>query len=189
MKNAIIIHGMPSKEEYFEVGRSSSSNNQWLPWLQAKLVKQNILAQTPEMPEPYNPKYEEWKKVFEQFEINEETTLVGHSCGGGFLVRFLSENNIRVGKVFLVAPWLDTEKYLKTGMFDFNLDKNLADKTNGVTVIYSLDDEDYILETIEKIKKETENINFIEYKDKGHFCTEDLGGEEFPELLNLVLGN
>ena len=81
MKNAIIIHGMPSKEEYFEVGRSSSSNNQWLPWLQAKLVKQNILAQTPEMPEPYNPKYEEWKKVFEQFDVNEETILVGHSCG------------------------------------------------------------------------------------------------------------
>ena len=52
-----------------------------------------------------------------------------------------------------------------------------------------MDDEDYILDTIEKIKKETENINFIEYKDKGHFLIEDLDGEEFPELLDLVLGN
>ena len=182
---------MPSKEEYFEVGRSSSSNNQWLPWLQAKLVKQNILAQTPEMPEPYNPKYEEWKKVFEQFEVNEENILIGYSCGGGFLIRWLSENNIKVGKVFLVAPWTDPdiEKYLDTGMFDFDIDKNLTQKTKGVSVLYSLDDEDEILNTIKVLKKETEGINFIEYKDKGHFCIEDLGGEEFPELLDLVLGN
>ncbi len=106
---------------------------------------------------------------------------------GGVLVRFLSENNVKVGKVFLVAPWLDTEKYLKTGMFDFNIDKDFSQKTESVTVMYSLDDEDYILDSIEKIKKETENISFIEYKDKGHFCIEDLGGEEFPELLDLIL--
>lgn len=187
MKTAIIIHGMPSEEEYFEINRPAASNNQWLPWLQGKLVKKGILAQTPEMPEPYNPKYEEWKKVFEQFDINEYTILIGHSCGAGFLVRFLSENNIKVGKVFLVAPWLDPEKYLKTGMFDFNLDENFSGKTEGVTVLYSTDDEDYILDTIKILKTQTNVISFIEYKDKGHFCTEDLGGEEFPELLELIL--
>jgi predicted alpha/beta hydrolase family esterase len=187
MKNAIIIHGMPSKEEYFEVGRSSSSNNQWLPWLQAKLVKQNILAQTPEMPEAYNPKYEEWKKVFEQFEVNEETILVGHSCGGGFIIRWLSENKVKVGKVFLVAPWLDPEKYLNTGMFDFEIDPDFPSRAKKVVVMYSTDDEDYILDTIKILKEKTNGIDFQEFQDKGHFCIEDLGSEELPELLNLIL--
>lgn len=187
MKTAIIIHGMPSKEEYFDVQRKSPSNNQWLPWLQKKLLINGINAQTPEMPEAYNPKYEDWKKVFEQFVLNEDTILVGHSCGGGFIVRYLSENNIKVGKVFLVAPWLDLEKYLDTGMFDFEIDQRLKEKTDGISLVSSLDDEDYILDSVNLIKEKVVGIEYIEFKDKGHFCIEDLGGEEFPELLDLIV--
>ena len=159
MKNAIIIHGMPSREE-FESSTVSPANSHWIPWIKNNLIKNGINAISLDMPEPYAPVYEKWEQELESCSINEETVLIGHSCGAGFLVRWFSENNIKVGKVFLVAPWLDPEKYLKTGMFDFNLDKNLADKTNGVTVIYSTDDDDYILDTIQILKTQTSGINF-----------------------------
>lgn len=183
MKKAIIIHGMPSKEEYYDVNRPASSNCHWLPWIQKKLLLKNVLAQTPEMPEPYNPVYENWRKVFEQLNPDEETILIGHSCGGGFIVRWLSENNIKVSQVILVAPWLDTEKYLNTGMFDFKIDSDIVSKTSGITVISSTDDEDYITDSVNLLKENTTDIKFVEFTDKGHFCFDDLGTTEFPELL------
>lgn len=50
MKTAIIIHGMPSKEEYFSSENPSSSNKHWFPWIQKQLILKGVLAQTPEMP-------------------------------------------------------------------------------------------------------------------------------------------
>lgn len=186
MKTAIIIHGMPSKEGYYDVNRPASSNCHWLPWIQKKLLLQDIVAQALEMPKPYEPEYEVWKKTFEQFIVDEETILIGHSCGGGFIVRWLSENKVKVGKVILVAPWLDPEKWLTTGMFDFEIDSDFALRTDGVTVMYSTDDEDYILDTINLLKEKANNIIYQEFSDKGHFCLDDLGTEEFPELLQEI---
>ena len=186
MKTAIILHGMPSKEEYYDANRPASSNCHWLPWIQKKLLLKDVLAQAPEMPIPYEPQYEAWKKVFEQFTLNEETILIGHSCGGGFIVRWLSENNIKVGQVILVAPWLDTEKYLTTGMFDFTIDQNISAKTSELIVMHSTDDEDYITDSVNFLKEKTKGISFQEFSNKGHFCLEDLGGEEFPDLLNNI---
>jgi len=38
MKTAIIIHGMPYKdEEYYNIDHSASSNCHWLPWIQKQL--------------------------------------------------------------------------------------------------------------------------------------------------------
>lgn len=186
MKTAIIIHGMPSKEEYYDVNRPASSNCHWLPWIQKKLLLQDIVAQAPEMPKPYEPEYKAWKKTFEQFKVDKETTLIGHSCGGGFLVRWLSENKVKVGKVILVAPWLDPEKWLTTAMFDFEIDSDFASRTDSVIVMYSTDDEDYILDTIKLLKEKTNNISYQEFSNKGHFCLDDLKTEEFPELLKNI---
>ncbi|MDQ5883213.1 MAG: serine hydrolase [Patescibacteria group bacterium] len=186
MKNAIIIHGMPSKEE-FESSKISPANSHFIPWIKNKLIQGGIDAISLDMPVPYNPVYESWKEVFEKSDINEETILVGHSCGGGFLVRWLSENKVKVGKVVLVAPWLDPEKYLNTGMFDFEIDPAFPNRSTKVIVMYSTDDEEYILDTIKILKEKTNGIDFHEFQDKGHFCIEDLESEEFPELLNLIL--
>ena len=44
MKTAIIIHGMPSKEEYFDVNGASQSNKHWIPWIQKHLILNNTLT-------------------------------------------------------------------------------------------------------------------------------------------------
>lgn len=183
MKTAIILHGMPSREEYYDPARSASSNCHWIPWIQKQLLLKDIVAQAPEMPVPYNPEYQAWKEMFERFPLNEETILIGHSCGGGFIVRYLSENNIKVGKVVLVAPWLDPDKFLNTGMFDFLIDEKLVSRTEGTTVFASTNDMDEVQKTVETIKEKIKGVALVEFKNYGHFCHKDMETDEFPELL------
>ncbi len=186
MKNAIIIHGMPSREDYFSASTDSESNCHWLPWLQKELINRGILTQTPEMPEPYEPVYEKWCSVFEKFQIDEETIIIGHSCGAGFLIRWLSENKVNVGKVVLVAPWTDPDKELDTGMFDFVIDPDLVSRTQGTNVMYSLDDEESVIKTVNELKVAFPTVIFKEYLDKGHFTLEDIGTKEFLEILEVL---
>lgn len=183
MKTAIILHGMPTKEEYYDVNRPASSNCHWLPWIQKQLLLKDIVAQTPEMPAPYNPEYSAYKEMFERFPLDEETILIGHSCGAGFIVRYLSENNIKVGKVVLVAPWLDPDNFLATGMFDFTIDENLSSKTDGFVVFNSMDDMKEVHDSVNEIKNKIKNVKIVEFKNMGHFCYDDMGTNAFPELL------
>jgi predicted alpha/beta hydrolase family esterase len=187
MKKAILLHGMPGKEEYYNLSKDQGSCAHWFPWLQKQLLAKDILTQTPEMPKPYEPNYSDWLKVFSQFEVDENTVLVGHSCGAGFLLRWLSENNVKVGKVVLVAPWIDPTKTLASGFFNFNLDKDLVNKTEGVTVFYSADDDQDILESVNILKEKVADIQFKEFHNYGHFCLGDMKTREFPELLEEAL--
>lgn len=188
MKTAIIIHGLPSEEEYFNLEKPLGSNANWLPWLQKQLCARGILAQTPEMPTPYKPDYKAWSELFERFEINENTILVGHSMGGGFLLRWLSEHTeVKVDKVALVAPWLDTEDRLKSTFFGFALDQNLANHCESMTIFNSDNDMERINLTIDLCKRSLKNVNFIELKGRGHFLEKHMGTAKFPELLQQLL--
>ena len=185
MKNAIIIHGKPYKDEYYSDKYPSASNFHWIPWLQKQLLIRDIKADTPEMPHAYRPVYEVWKTEFERFDVTPETILVGHSCGGGFLVRWLSEHpDIKVGKVVLVAPWIDPEKELDTGFFNFEIDTQLVSRTGGVTIFNSIDP---VQASVKNLRKTIPNIKYVEFENLGHFCVEDMESEAFPELLKEIL--
>ena len=185
---AILIHGWPGREEYFDLKVPSPSNNQWFPWLQKQFLIQGILAQTPEMPLAYEPNYEKWKETFEQFTLESDTILIGHSCGGGFLVRWLSENKVKVGKVVLVAPWIDPglKKEIDPNFFNFQIDENLTQKTHGVGIIYSTDDYSDVVESVNIIKSKVKNLKIKKYKDKGHFVIKDMKSDTFHEILEFL---
>ena len=185
MKNAIILHGMPSKEEYFDLNISSPSNSHWLPRIQKQLLVKGYNAQTPELPNPFEPEYVSWKKIFELFPVTSETILIGHSCGAGFLVRWLSENKIRFGKVILVAPWIDLNKELANGFFEFEIDSEMANRSESMHVIFSNDDDDEIISSVEKLK-EIKNMQVHEFEKMGHFTSGSMGTNEFPALLDII---
>lgn len=187
MKTAIILHGMPPKEEYFDSSAPSPSNNHWLPWIQRQLLLQNILAQTLELPVPYAPVYEDWKYFFERLRIDENTILVGHSCGAGFLIRYLSENDCRAGKVALVAPWTDPRRTLPSHFFDFNIDKNILSKTSEMCIFNSLDDMDDVKESVKIFISEVPSVEVKNFTSHGHFTLGDMKTEKFPELLDFLL--
>ena len=187
MSNAIIIHGMSDGKSHYVSAENAMSNSNWLPWIQQKLLAKDVLAQTPEMPKPFEPNYKNWLSLFSQFTINDETILIGHSCGGGFIVRWLTENDIRVKKVILVAPWIDPENSIE--MFsDFKVGKGIVEKTkNGITIFNSDNDESSVHNSVESIKKNNPKIKYCEFHDFGHFVYKDMGKREFPELLEEAL--
>jgi len=187
MKRAIILHGKPSKEGYYSTDRDSESNSHWLPWLQHQLCVRDVLAQTPEMPAPYAPDYERWREEFERQAIDEDTILVGHSCGGGFLTRWLSEASVQIDKLVLVAPWLDREHDYED-LFQFELDENLAKKTkHGIDVLYSTNDGPQMQSTLAFLRERLPDARYHEFVDYGHFCLRDMNTREFPELLTICI--
>ncbi len=190
MKTAIILHGMPSKKEYFNPRVPAQSNKHWLAWLQRQLIVNGILAQAPELPEPYKPVYEKWRSVFEWFPINKDKILVGHSCGAGFLVKWLSQNKVKTGKVALVAPFLHpSDNGIKTGLDNLKIDKNMVKRTKGLMVFYSLDDEKSVLTGVERLRTELKGAQFKQFTHHGHFCIENMKTDKFPELRNFLLEN
>lgn len=187
MKNAIILHGSPDKDEYYDANVPSCSNYHWLPWLQKQLLVNEIAAQTPEVPHAFEPHYPTWQREFERFDITPETVLVGHSCGGGFLVRWLSEHkDTRVGKVVLVAPWLDPDRAETTDFFDFEIDPDLVARTAGLTIFHSDNDMESIQKTVRILREKLTGHSYREFHNHGHFCIEDMP-VEFPELLSEVV--
>ena len=191
MNQVILIHGAPEKEEYLgEGGWPSPSNAHWIPWVQTQLSYKEVLSQAPEMPQPYEPSYTKWCEVFEQFKISDETTLVGHSCGGGFLLRYLSEHPaITPKRVILVAPWLDPEPHeLEEGndFFHFEIDPTLTSRTD-LHIMYSTDDYPPCVKSAEIIKNALPHITIHEFQSNGHFTEPDLGTKAFPELLEEIL--
>lgn len=186
MKNALIIHGMPDKKEYLASGAIRASDNHWIPWLKEYFYSLDIKTETPEMPEPYAPNYKKWKSVFEKYELTPETILVGHSCGAGFLVRWLSENKVSVGKVVLVAPWMDPTKEFTTEMFDFIINPDIIEQCAELTVMYSADDDGEVTKTVDELKAVFPQVAYKEFSNKGHFTLEDMGTTAFPEILEVL---
>ncbi len=188
MKNAIILHGKPDREEYYDPVMPSMSNAHWLPWLQAQLLKQDIHAVTPEVPFAFDPEWDLWRREVERYDIGPETMIVGHSCGGGFWLRWLSEHkDISVGKVVLVAPSLGLSWETGREKFfgDFMLDPDLVQRTKGVTVFYSDNDHDGILDAQKSISEQVKSVAFRKFH-LGHFTIDDTG-TEFPELLDELI--
>lgn len=188
MKNAIILHGAPEKEHYYDPKKPSESNAHWLPWLQKELLIRDIAAVTPEIPLAFEPKWNLWCREVERFDITPDTMLVGHSASGGFWLKYLSmHKELRVGKVVLVGPWLDPDKTLEEAFFAGEIDPMLVQRTDGMVVFESDDDSDSVKQSIARIKDDIEGITYRGFHGYGHFTYENLQGIAFPELRDALL--
>ncbi len=185
MRNAIILHGGPSEEEYYDPTTPSESNAHWLPWLQKQLLVKDISAATPEVPRSFDRNWKVWQREVERFDIGPETILVGHSTGAGFWIKYLSiHKKLKVGKVVLVAPWLDPDReHTKNFFDDFEIDPNFPARTQGVTIFNSDNDQASVQKTMQIVREKVANIAYKEFHNYGHFCFGDMKTQEFPELL------
>jgi len=194
MKTAIIVHGVcEDREEYlqeYEGGYGPpKSDSHWYPWVAGKLCLQDILTQRPEMPNPYianGMKYDEWAATFENFKIDTDTILIGHSAGCGFLLKYLSQNpGIRCQQLILVAPWTDPAAEAGDFMKGWDSDLALPERIGKIELFYSTDDDERIIESVRQIRKTYPSISTHEFTDKGHFCLSEIG-REFPEILEVI---
>lgn len=195
MKNAILIHGKPDKDEYYNPALPSASNFHWFPWLQKQLLLAEIPTQTPEMYNGWQPDYRIWSNELGNYKVTPETILVGHSCGGGFIVQWLSEHkDVKVDKIVLVAPWLgpignnESDDEPIGGFFKFDIDSQLSERVNKIVIFNSDNDAESIHDAVKRIRGAIPEAEYREFHNHGHFCSDDLGKNEFPELLEECIG-
>lgn len=184
--NTIIIHGMPDKEEYESAPSYKASEQHWIPWLMQTITQAGESAVAPEMPRPYEPLYDAWCSVFETCAITETTTLIGHSGGAGFLVRWLSEHPVFCKRLILVAPWLDPEHELATDFFDFTIDPKIPERIESITILYGDNDMEPVLKSVDELKAVFPHAVFVALPGKGHCTEEDMGTKEFVEILPFI---
>lgn len=186
--NCIIIHGCPSDEEKSLNPETRTYDKHWRPWLMKELNERGIKVDGPMMPEPWAPDYEKFKQEFEKCEVNDETILVGHSCGCAFLVRWLGETKRKIAKLILVAPWKipDGEDEKLKDFYNYPIDESIKDRVGQIVMFTSDDEEDDGKESV-KIFHQALGGKVIELKGHGHFTLGGMKTEVFPELLSIVL--
>lgn len=161
----------------------------WQPWLQRELIARGIPTERPMMPNPWAPNYEAYAKELEKYSIDEGTTLVGHSCGSAFLVRWLGDTKQNIDKLILVAPWKIPEQdseAMRT-FYLYPIDESISSRA-GQIVIFTSNNEEEDGKTSVKIFHEALGGELIELNGRGHYCFNDMGIEEFPEVLEVIVG-
>lgn len=194
----LVIHG----------GTAFSSYEQYLEYLKNKEVTlERILSKdwkgglennlgggyqvvAPTMPNGSNVHYIEWKIMFEKVlaVLNDEITIIGHSLGGIFLMKYVSENTInkKIRKMIVVAPPFDNASGEDLG--EFVLDKNalsvIREKVGALVLFQSKDDMVVPYENALHYKEVIPGLDMRIFEDKGHFNM-----ESFPELVEEVRKN
>lgn len=140
------------------------------------------------MPHPHRPDYKEWLAIAERFVPDDKTLIVAHSCGAGFVLRWLSEKHRSIKQLVLVAPWLDTKG--KRGNFlDFVPSSSIQEKVENLSLVYS--PADTVLgsaESINVLKKTFPNAHFYPLPEGDHFSKDELGTHQFSQLMEILFG-
>ena len=185
---AIIIHGCPSNVEKAMNPETRTYDKHWIPWTKEMLTMLGIPTETPLMPDPWEPSYEKFKAEFEKYEVNENTILIGHSCGTTFLLRWLGETKKKIAKLILVAPWAiaDKDDAARREFYEHPIDSSIKERV-GEIVFFTADDEEADGKESLKIIHDVIGGKVIELKGHGHYVMGDMGTTEFPELLEQIV--
>ena len=194
-KQIVVISGGDTFETYEEylkflrgyqidIERYKSGKTDWKPWLRQKLGSDYEVI-LPVMPNRTNAQFSEWKLWFEKFIpfLNDEVILVGHSLGGTFLAKYLSENQFpkQIKAVFLVGAVYDKDSE-GCPVSNFSLPKKLDLQTENTMIYHSIDDPVVPFSALEQYKKTLPYAHTRIFNNRGHF-----NQEEFLELVEDIL--
>ena len=153
------------------------------------LDKNNYDIIKPDMPCKPNAHYNEWSIWFERHIefLDNNIILVGHSLGGGFLMKWLSENKLEknIQQLHLVAPIFHYEaddyklvSFKNTSFPGIFFENNIDE----VHIYHSKDDPYVPISESEEYAEKIPGAHFHIFEDRGHFL-----GEDFPELFENII--
>jgi predicted alpha/beta hydrolase family esterase len=191
----LVIHGGNTYNTYEEYISSLSSKTVDLDRLRYGLGWKDTITSDlgdnydvflPSMPNSSNAQYNEWKIWFEKVlaAMPQKLILVGHSMGGIFLAKYLSENTINneILALFLVAaPYTSTPE---ENLASFELGNNFSSLNNAsenIVLYHSQDDEVVPIADLYEYLKQLPNAEAVTFNDRGHFLQ-----EHFPELVEKI---
>jgi predicted alpha/beta hydrolase family esterase len=194
-KQVLIIHGgttFENKAEYYKYLENQTIDIERIaPGYDWKMTIQDDLGEDyavlcPKMPNSTYAIYQEWKIWFENLLtiLDEDLILVGHSLGGIFLAKYLSEHLIdnKISKLILVAaPFTETAD---EPLASFKLGKNLNNldkQVSSIFIIHSKDDPVVPFSDSLLYAENLKNAEHISFKDKKHF-----NSEKFTDLAKII---
>ncbi|HUD04257.1 MAG TPA: alpha/beta hydrolase [Candidatus Paceibacterota bacterium] len=199
-QQVLVIHGgdaFNTYKEYLAELKTEKINLDLIPYkgwkdtLGEKLGK-SFQVITPRMPSKDNAKYNEWKIWFEKYIpfLKQNMILVGHSLGGIFLAKYLSENRFpkKIKATFLVAaPYFsigDRYSERRDTPKDWILPKSLLkfEKQGGKIFLYQSKGDTLVLfNDVKKYERELPSAHPKIFSNKGHFIL-----EKFPEIVREI---
>lgn len=177
-----ILHGCPQDSEHV-----TPIEKRWMNWVADELGARGLPAEAPQMPEPWIPVYAKWKEEFEKYPLSENSLLVGHSCAGAFLVRYLADTGKKVKKLILVAPAKvpQTGDDTRAAMYDFELPADGSKLADEIVMFISNDFPHHL--KARELYINALHPRIVDVPNKGHFLFAQMGTVEFPELLDEIL--
>ena len=192
MKQVVIIHGgttFSSYKDYLQYLRTPQTSvdrmipmRKWKEGMQERLGS-DYQVLLPSMPNSTNAVYEEWKLWFDGTArlLDDDCILIGHSLGGIFLAKYLSENKFvhRIKATILIATPFDDESggdltdFKLTGITDL-----FKSQAGNVTLYFGGDDPVIPASEVQKYKEQLPDAEFYELSAPDHFVRTD-----FPELV------
>lgn len=182
MQNVLLIHGYNGIPKIYE-------------WLKKELNKKGYSVIVPEFPPQEGVKYDIWKTILNDYKkfINEETIIVAHSIGNEFIIKYLTENNLKVDLYIGLAGFADVFEHdgreeLNRAVKEFLINRNEIDSfsklTNKRFAIYSDNDHIVPFEVLEQYPKTINATPFL-IKGIGHMGKKS-GLETIPEVLEII---
>ena len=185
--NCVIVHGCPSSPDQEIDIQTRTFDKHWIPWVRERLSRMGVSTVSPTFPEPWAPSYELFKKEFEKCLVSERTILIGHSCGCAFLVRWLGDTKRRIDTLILVAPWKiarqDDED--RKAFYEYQIDGEIKSRVRKIVMFTSNNEEEDGKKSLE-IYHSVLGGKIINLPNKGHYIGEDMGNQEFPELIKEI---
>lgn len=141
----------------------------------------------PKMPNTTNARYAEWSLWLERCLpfLQPNVILIGHSLGGIFLTKYLSENSFPTSikaTLLVAAPFDDTSTV--ESLTDFALPASLekfAQQGGAIYLVHSHDDPVVPFAQVAQYQQALPKAQPVIFNDRGHF-----NQERFPELVALI---
>jgi len=181
MKKVIILHGT-----------GSSPDSYWHPYLKTKLEELGHEVQIPRLPYTDIPKLEEQLPyVLDNYQLDTDTILIGHSSGVPLILGILEEINTSICQTIMVSGFfkaLETNPNSKL-ILKKNYNWNRIKKNCKKLIILNSDNDPWGCD--EKMGKELSVLvdeKFIFMKGQGHMGSASYKQpyKEFPLLLDII---
>jgi hypothetical protein len=181
-KTAIILHGTKGSPE-----------GNWFPWLKAELIAKGYKVYVPELPTRENQTKEAWCAALREQcpAFDENTTLIGHSCGATFILHIL-EVCQPVERSILVSPVLDDigiSEYddLNHTFVHHGFDWQKIQKAMGKARILHGDNDPYVSATHPQAIADNLHLD-VEWIAGGGHLNAETGYTQFPRLMEITNG-
>mgnify|MGYP001600273197 CR=1 FL=1 len=183
------------KKIYLIHGWGEHPNGHFFPWLKKELQKNGFKVIQPQMPNTETPKIKEWVDFLSELVgiADKNTFFVGHSIGCQTILRYLENQNKKIGGVVFVAGWFDLDNLESLKSIEIakpwinnpiNFEK-IKDICSKITVFLSSNEPYNFVEKNKRIFQEKLNAKVYILENKGHFCEND-GVTKLPEVLQAL---